>query len=188
MMILAAGCIVIGLLPAAVVPALAAATLPLVGPLGSVVVTTLEHAAKSLGMITLAAGVFLFVVAALTIWRRWLLVRRPVEESVTWDCGYAHPTTRMQYTASSYAQPLTKLFALFLRTRQHLVSPQGIFPSASSLSTETPDLFSRGLFAPLFARAESALSRLRVVQLGRVQIYVLYIVVALLSLMIWKVN
>ena len=188
MMILAAGCIVIGLLPAAVVPALAAATLPLVGPLGGVVVTTLAQAAKSLGMITLAAGVLLLVVAALTVWRRWLLVRRPVEESVTWDCGYAHPTTRMQYTASSYAQPLTALFALFLRTRQHLVSPQGIFPSASSLSTETPDLFSRGLFAPLFARAESALSRLRVVQLGRVQIYVLYIVVALLSLMIWKVN
>ena len=32
-------------------------------------------------------------------------------QTVTWDCGYAQPTPRMQYTASSFAQPLTDLFA-----------------------------------------------------------------------------
>jgi hydrogenase-4 component B len=120
--------------------------------------------------------------------RRRLLAGRSVEETVTWDCGYARPTARMQYTASSFAQPLTALFSLVLRTRTRLSPPEGFFPRRAALHTDTPDVFSDLLFRPVFTGIERALDRLRVVQQGRIQVYVLYIVLTLIALMIWKLG
>jgi hypothetical protein len=111
-----------------------------------------------------------------------------VEETVTWDCGYARPTARMQYTASSFAQPLTTLFLAVLGTRTRLLPPQGPFPLRAALVTETPDVFRAALFHPAFAAIERALARLRVLQHGRIQLYVLYIVLTLIALMLWKLG
>jgi hypothetical protein len=128
------------------------------------------------------------IVAFLTILRRRLLAGRSVEETGTWDCGYARPTARMQYTASSFAQPLTELFGLVLRTRTRLVPPEGLFPRRAALETDTPDAFSELLFRPAFAGIEWVLDQLRVLQQGRIQVYVLYIVLTLIALMVWKLG
>jgi hypothetical protein len=94
----------------------------------------------------------------------------------------------MQYTASSYAQPLTDLFRLILRTRTKSAAPAGLFPSGATLSTHTPDVFREAVFQPVFAGIERALDRLRVLQHGRIQLYVLYIVLTLIALMVWKLG
>ena len=39
-----------------------------------------------------------------------------MRRAVTWDCGYAHPAPTMQYTASSLAQPVTRVLQPALRT------------------------------------------------------------------------
>ena len=49
----------------------------------------------------------------------------------------------MQYTASSFAQPLTQLFRLFLQPHDEIHPPQGLFPKRAALHTHTPDLFRR---------------------------------------------
>ena len=49
--------------------------------------------------IAVVSLVLLAVLALLASLRHQLLARRSVEEHVTWDCGYARPTARMQYTA-----------------------------------------------------------------------------------------
>ena len=59
--------------------------------------------------------------------RRGLLASRRVDESVTWGCGYPQPTARMQYTASSFAQPLTDLFRPLLGTRKKVVGAARAF-------------------------------------------------------------
>jgi formate hydrogenlyase subunit 3/multisubunit Na+/H+ antiporter MnhD subunit len=132
-----------------------------------------------------AAALWLLIgLAALA--RRSLLSGRPVASSPTWDCGYAQPTARMQYTASSFADPIVRVFWPFLRTHQEGRSPKGYFPSAASLATETPDLGRERVFAPAFSAARSALGRLRVMQQGGMHLYVLYIALALLVLLLWK--
>jgi len=94
----------------------------------------------------------------------------------------------MQYTASSFAQPLTSLFSLVLRTRTRLTPPVGFFPGPGALHTETPDTFREDLFRPVFAGLERVLGRLRLLQQGRIQLYVLYVVLTLIVLMAWRLR
>jgi hypothetical protein len=120
--------------------------------------------------------------------RKKLLAGRRVERAVTWDCGYAAPTPRMQYTASSFARPLTLLFRLFLQPRDEIHEPRGLFPQQASLHTHTPDLFRRWVYEPLFVGIVWLASKLRWLQEGRIQIYVLYIALTILVLLIWKLG
>lgn len=127
------------------------------------------------------------LLAGILFWaRRRLRLRRPDALSVTWDCGYAAPTPRMQYTASSFAEPIARLFKPLLRTRFHEETPAGLFPDAASWSTHTPDFFHERVFGRLFKLAENLLARGRLLQHGRLNLYILYIVLALLSLLLWK--
>jgi hypothetical protein len=132
------------------------------------------------------AAAFLALTAILALLRRSLLANRTVEESVTWACGYAQPTAHMQYTASSFAQPLTDLFRPLLGSKKIISKPSGYFPSDAALKTETLDLSSEKIYRPVFTRIGSGLSRLRWLQQGNVQLYVLYIALTLLVLLVWE--
>jgi hypothetical protein len=94
----------------------------------------------------------------------------------------------MQYTASSYAQPITTLFGFILQTRQSVHPPEGLFPVKAELHTHTDDVFTQKLFQPLFLGIERLLQRLHWLQQGRVQIYILYLTVTLLTLLIWNLR
>lgn len=135
--------------------------------------------------VVFAGVIFVALLGALAMLRRWLLRGRPVRDSVTWDCGYARPSARMQYTGSSYVHPLTNLFQPLLRSRLDFDPPVGLFPAASRLSTTTPALFRKLFYEPAFDRLRTALQRFKWLQHGRLQLYVLYIVVVLILLLIW---
>jgi len=186
LVILAALCILLGVLSPLVVKSAAnvvseITSLPLeeVRTELSTVSTVLTHVVVA-SLILLGAIVFSIIV------RKRLLSGRCVRQAVTWDCGYAEPSSRMQYTATSFAQPLTDLFGLFLRTRKSISPPKGIFPGESTLDTETADICEKYVYQPAFKRISSALSRLRWLQHGRLQVYVLYIALTLWILLIWK--
>ncbi len=113
---------------------------------------------------------------------------RTAASTVTWDCGYIRPTPRMQYTASSFTQPLTGFFRQLLGTRADLKPPTGCFPTSASLTTHTDDVCREKLYAPAFRFIGRQLAGLRWLQHGRVQIYVLYIAATLLVLLLWKLD
>lgn len=138
--------------------------------------------------ITLAGGCLVGFVGLLSLLRSWLLMGRKVETEMTWDCGYVRPSARMQYTGSSFAQPLTALFHVILNTRKRLTPPRGLFPASGELATHTPDVCSESLFRPLFEGVARGLSRFRRLQEGRVQVYILYIALTLLAILIWKMH
>jgi hypothetical protein len=56
------------------------------------------------------------------------------------------------------------------------------------LVTETPDVFREGVFRPAFVGIRRALDRLRILQHGRIQLYVLYVVLTLVALMVWTLR
>ena len=57
-----------------------------------------------------------------------------------------------------------------------------------SLHTHTPDLFRRYVYEPLFVGVAWIASKLRWLQQGRIQLYVLYIALTILVLLIWKLG
>jgi len=126
------------------------------------------------------------LIAFFTILRKWLLSTRGIRQAVTWDCGYAKPDSRMQYTAASFAQPLTELFKLFLRSLKKISPIEGIFPKQTTFHTDTSDISEKYMYQPLFKWVSELFSRLRWLQQGRLQIYILYIALTLWILLIWK--
>jgi hydrogenase-4 component B len=103
----------------------------------------------------------------------------------TWGCGYARPTARMQYTGSSFGQTLVGLFPFLLRPARQIPDLRGAFPAAGRFSSVLPDTILDRVVIPLFGVAGRHLPRLRVLQQGQTQIYVLYILIVLVVLLAW---
>jgi len=182
MVLLAAGCVAIGLLGMFIVQAMAGVISGIIGIDAS---SELGIAAGHLGYITLGSITLLVLIAGGVWLRHFLLSGRKVGSTVTWDCGYAAPTPRMQYTASSFAQPITELFNIFLRTKKHLHLPGGYFPGPATFETHTSDVSFEKIYRPLFEGVQRLFSRFLVLQQGSLHLYVLYIVVTLLVLLVW---
>ncbi len=188
MLVLAVLCLFIGLLSPLAVGLLEPATtrlLPTAAALGC------EPETAYLGWlwrVSAAAAALLAIAVVLAALRRLLFSNRTVVEAPTWDCGYAAPTARMQYTASSFAWPIIDMFRFLLRPRVRIEPPEGLFPERGRVESATDDVVLRYGYAPLFRSIEWLAARLRWVQEGRNQLYVLYIASTLLILLFWKLG
>ena len=185
MAVLALLCIVIGLAAPIVVPALDSVV---AGATTSPIGVARGQLAMVAGPLAAAVAIFagLIVIAALA-WalRSHRLAVAAARRGPVWGCGYLYPTARMQYTASSFAQPLTTQFHPFIRNRETLASPNGYFPTAASYSSDSGDPFLRLLFAPTFRWFDKIVSRINVIQQGHIHVYVLYVAATLIVLLIW---
>jgi hydrogenase-4 component B len=66
--------------------------------------------------------------------------------------------------------------------------PDTYFPSAANFESHTPDISKEGLYNPIFKAIGSFFLRMKVVQEGRIHIYVLYVVGTLLILLFWNMR
>jgi len=185
---LAAGCVVAGLLGSYAL----SLTAPLAGYLAGlqpgIAVGLVAPARTGLQSAALAALGVAGLAGALALVRMLLQRGRSVRQAGTWDCGYVKPSARMQYTSSSFAQPLTAMFSWLLRPVRRRSPLRELFPAEANFTTDTPDVFRQGFFGPIFRGAAAALSRLAWLQHGRLQLYVLYLAAALLVLLVWRLG
>ena len=123
--------------------------------------------------------------AAVIVLGRWLPRSRPARSGPTWDCGYAQPTASMQYTASSLAQPVTRVLQPALRTTVRWAPPRGLWPAALTWEARTPERALAELYRPGFVRLALLLSFFNRLQEGQVMVYLRYVGVALLVLLGW---
>jgi hydrogenase-4 component B len=127
------------------------------------------------------------LVAALLLGSGWLGLRTRRAGAVgTWDCGYAAPTARMQYTASSFGQLLVAMFSWALRPRVHRPSSRELFPRSESLHSHVPDTVLDEILVPAGRAIERGLRWFRWVQRGSVHAYLFYILATLMWLLIWQ--
>ena len=182
MVVLAGCCIGIGLLPLLVMPAIVQGVsrwapgmlLPELEPLAP------------LRWITIMSFLLLGVLAASGV-VLWLRLRNSVvARGPTWGCGYAAPTPRMQYTASSFAQMLVQLFGWALRPRTHKPGDLPLFPRRTHFHSEVADPVLDEAVLPSFRFGAWLVAWVRVFQQGSVQAYLLYIFIALIALLLWR--
>lgn len=188
MLVLASGCALIGLFAPRVVGLTSGAVAIVTGLSATAVQSQVSAIMSPLASVVLVAGLFVLTVALLAGARVWVLAGRPVQRSCTWDCGYAKPAASMQYTASSFAQPLTRMFDSFLRTKVKFDRPEGLFPGPARFHTQTGDIFQQGFYRPIFLGVQWLALRLRFLQAGRMQLYILYIALTLFILLIWNLR
>ncbi|MFA4943278.1 MAG: proton-conducting transporter membrane subunit [Lentisphaeria bacterium] len=170
MLALAAGCVLIGLAPM------------LAGPILEPAIACWQPESPRLGLGTLAPlrtlavwavllALGLAAALALAAARRCRFAPRVP----TWDCGYARPTPRMQYTASSFAQTLVALFGWLLRPHEERPRLEGPFPRAAHGSSHIADPVLDRLLLPAAGAIGRWLGWFRQFQQGLIQHYVFYI-------------
>jgi hydrogenase-4 component B len=142
-------------------------------------------ALPALNTIVLVVASACIIVALLALGRLLLLRHRDVRTALTWDCGYALPTPRMQYTAASFAAPTLDPFAGLLHARARRTPVAGLFPRSGSEDVHFEDPGEAAVRWTI-AAVTSALTRIRALQRGPVQLYLLYVLVTLLLLLIWQ--
>ncbi len=173
------GCAAIGLVPALFGPLLgravhaAAPRLPMAATL-----TALLQPIQTSALII--AGIAIAAVLSL------LALTRRAATALTWDCGYAAPTARMQYTASSTARGVVGLFGWAMRPVIHGPRPFTIFPFAAAFESHVPDTVLDRALLPVLRGARWVLGFARYFQHGRMQLYLLYLGVTLVALLAWS--
>lgn len=138
--------------------------------------------------ITIISAGFALTIGLLAALRHALGRGRPASSATTWDCGYAGQSARVQYTASSFAEPTARMFRPILRTRRDLTPPDGLFPSRAAISTQTADIFLKYVYEPAVAAISRAAGLVQALQKGRVHLYLMYIFITIVALMIWNLR
>lgn len=176
---LAAACVVLGLLPALVMPALLRVGAQIASqPIGASA-ATLVDVVRDAGRVSLFAAIVVTMLGVVWGARALMMRRRTVRRAPTWTCGYELTTPRMQYTASSFATPLLDIFSRLTGVQT--------YRGATLLHTVSTDLVLDGALVPLWTKGRDWALRLRAIQHGRLRFYLLYVVVALLLVLAYVV-
>ncbi len=179
MIILAVACFVIGLTPVLLIPILdtviSSWTVESISPMtGLASVVPL----KTISIISVSLVVVIILIAAL------VRLRSRVSRSVgTWDCGYACPDSRIQYTASSFAQMIVAMFRWVLRPRIRRPDVEGLFPKPTKTHSHVDDMILDRLILPTTHRLGKWFGWFRRFQQGVTQQYLLYILIVVILMM-----
>jgi hydrogenase-4 component B len=115
-----------------------------------------------------------------------LLARaRGVRAVPTWTCG-SPPVARGQYTATAFSKPLRRIFGFVLFPERQRIVDIGVsrwFPLRIRYAVTTRDALD-DLARNVAALVQRLARRTRIVQAGRLRIYVAYAVVAMLVLLV----
>jgi hydrogenase-4 component B len=175
-------CLLLGLFPVlgAALPARVAAALAGAGP------EVVAQARQSLTPAAVLVALALAFAGGLALLRVRLLAGREVREGPVWGCGYEAIGPRLQYTASSFPDPLLGPLGGAVPRTVDRQGPEGYFPAAAHYHDRMADAAGERLVVPLVQRLLGALSRVRVVQAGRLQLYLLYVLATLVLLLAYE--
>jgi len=175
MLMLAAGCVAIGLAPFVFWPALHTAVGAWRGTWSDV---PAPESLTMLGLVHMALAVAA-VIGAAWLWRR--AHRGSLARALTWDCGYAAPSARMQYTAGSFAGIITEWFAWILQPERHEHRPEATFPRRADFEEHTPETVLERVIEPCARLVMWVSGVARRLQHGRTHAYILYLIFGLVA-------
>jgi len=193
MLILAFACIVLGLTPSVVVPALSRILAGLGGLPDTHLAFTLKLSLATPGgasrlspaMLSLGALIILGLIPLVMLALR---ANRKLRVGDSWGCGRIGQTPRMEYTATSFAEPLRRVFAELYRPTKELTidfHPESKYfvQSIEYKSAITP-WFEKYVYEPCLWVVWLMAVNIRRLQSGSVHLYLVYVAIALVVLLL----
>ena len=188
--LLAVPCVVLGVIPGTVMPVLARAAGTALGgpadPLRAGAGLAVAGSADVIQPALLAAALAAGLAGAWALIR--LRVRAGARRAEAWGCGREEQTPRMQYTATSFAEPLQRVFEDVLRPDRDLdvshLAESRYFEQAITYRSRVDDAVERGAYRPLTVLAARWGELARRAQNGSIHRYVGFGFAALVVLLV----
>jgi hydrogenase-4 component B len=122
----------------------------------------------------------------------WLVCGRHAKVRVgpTWDCGLQGLTPHMEYTATGFSKPIRMIFKALFRPRREVQREYDYSPYfAKTLTFEShiDEPFMTRLYRPLNRGILRLSRRIRALQAGSIQAYLIYIFITLLVLLLFAI-
>jgi hydrogenase-4 component B len=194
MILLSAACVFLGLFPTVFLKVLDPITTQLSGQhlsdLPSLTDGLVLGSAHSLGGTVCTAGLVLTGVCLLPIpLVFWLWFGRGTKTRIgpTWDCGLRGLTPAMEYTATGFSKPIRMIFKALFRPRREMHREYDYSPYfAKTLRFEShiEEAFASRVYRPLNRGIIRLSRRMRALQAGSIQAYLIYIFVTLVLLLL----
>jgi hydrogenase-4 component B len=181
MVVLSACCLLIGLGAPLVSPVLDVAVAAWAS--GGAELPRLAAIAPLVAVSSTSAGLLLVILLVGHWLARRVRSHAATTEVGTWDCGYAAPSARMQYTSSSFAEMLVALLAGALRPVTRGPVLEGPFPRPADFHSHVTDTALERAVLPAFAATTRFFERLRPLQRGSIHLYLVYILGTLIVLL-----
>jgi formate hydrogenlyase subunit 3/multisubunit Na+/H+ antiporter MnhD subunit len=189
----AALCLLVGILPMAVIAPLASVVADIVGsPIPSLAdgitisewlwLAPMEASQSSYsGLIVFLVAI---VVTAAVIAGVHRLASDRVRRGPAWDCGFPDPNPMTQYTALSFAQPLRRVFGTFMfRAVERVDMPEPGETRAARFEVRLIDPIWQGLYAPIIRAVEVIAERANPLQYLTIRRYLSLVFMALIVLL-----
>ena len=196
MFILAALCLVAGILPGLFIDALAPISTALFGErmpvqIGSQWLSIVPIAASRSSYDGLLVFVFIAMSGMLAAFAIHRLASDRLRRAPAWDCGYPDPSPATQYTATSFAEPIRRVFGtVMFRAREQVEMPPPGDTRPARLTVQMTDPIWDWLYAPLAAAVSAAADRLNRLQFLTIRQFLTLVfcalVILLLVLAVWS--
>ncbi len=196
MFFLAALCLVVGILPGVFIDALAPVSTALIGArmppqLGAQWLSIVPIAASRSSYDGLLVFLFITLSGTLAAYAIHRLASDRLRRAPAWDCGYPDLSPATQYTATSFAQPIRRVFGTFVfRAREQVDMPPPGDMRPARLTVQITDPIWDYLYAPLVVGIGVAADRLNRLQFLTIRQFLSLVfsalVILLLVLAIWS--
>ncbi len=190
MLILAAGCVITGVLPGLLIDALAPAVHAMAGArlaaqatLPWRTIVPIDSSASSYnGLLVFSFIAVSALAAALAI---HAFASRAVRRAPAWDCGFPEPSPATQYTAESFAQPIQRVFgSVVFRVRETVAMPAPGDLAASRHEAVVHDPAWELMYAPIATAVTYVAARFDRLQFLTIRFYLSLVFMALVLLLL----
>ena len=185
---LAAGCVVLGLFPTAMLLTLNRVAASLTG--GSLSAEALESSwlwlvptrATQASYSPIVFFVVVLAVMLVTVRLVRLFYHGRVRVADPWDCGFPEQSARMQDTGDAFGQPIRHVFGPLYLMKRHLPGPEDAAPK---YSVKIEDRHWYWLYLPVARLTEFLSAKVALLQQGRISAYLMYSFLTLLALLLF---
>ncbi|MGZ4837884.1 MAG: proton-conducting transporter transmembrane domain-containing protein [Terriglobales bacterium] len=176
MALLAACCVVIGVAPAF-----------LLRPLATTIHSFITGAGVPVEALAVVRVIPWIGVTVAILVLAGLATRKAFRLTSTWACGLRGLDSRMQYTSTAFSKPLRRVFSPVYkadRTVEVVPAEAPYFPASITYHSVRTTSYERALYRPAMDAVVSWANGLRRLQTGNIQVYLLYIFLALVLMLV----
>ena len=191
--ILALSCVVLGILPFIGINLIVSAfDLPYTpsSPFETISITNADGSNFASLLMPAVLVIFISVIVGIFAFVRIIGGNTKTIKYGTWDCGFGSLSERTQYTATSLAEPIRRIFGVFYKPNNDIdvnfYAKENLYLKKSiDVISTTRNIFDEKLYGKVISGSLFVLDKIRKIQSGKVNAYILYIMLTLIALLLF---